>query len=269
MNIAIYGKGGIGKSTITTCLSVLLATNGAKVLQVGCDPKHDSTLSLLDGKTIVTMIDSLDKTDMSDDKIIVEGIHGIDCVEMGGPEPGVGCAGRGIIAGLQKLEKLNKYKEKEYDHIIYDVLGDVVCGGFFQPLKSKKVDKVYIITSGEFNSIFAANNLCKGYKNCNLEGKGIALSGIIGNCRGIQREKEIIQEFSKRTNVPLVAIIPRDERIEKCTIMGTNVIDNYVGKEVNGEIQKIVNNIEDPKEIVNVKTLSLEEIRNMYVEVVG
>ena len=268
MNIAIYGKGGIGKSTITTCISAFLAEKGKKVLQIGCDPKHDSTLTLLNKKKIVTIIDSLDRNDLNEDELIVEGIHGIDCVEIGGPDPGVGCAGRGIISGLMRLEKMNKYKITNYDHVIYDILGDVVCGGFFEPLKKKKVQKMYIVTSGEFNSVFAANNLCKGYINCGLDKKGISLAGVIGNCRGIQREEDIISDFCHYINVPLVTLIPRDERIERCTMSGINIIDSDIGSEISRYISNIVSSIESDIEIKKVNVLSLEELRKMYERII-
>lgn len=269
MNIAIYGKGGIGKSTIATCVSVMLARQGKDILQIGCDPKHDSTLSLLEGKEITTVIDSLNDDEISEDKIIVKGLHEIDCVEIGGPEPGVGCAGRGIITGLNKLEKMKKYNEKCYAHIVYDVLGDVVCGGFFEPLKKKKVEKMYIVTSGEFNSLFAANNLCKGYINCGLENKGISLSGIIANCRGIPNEEEIIRSFCQKVNVPLITIVPRDNMIEKCTIEGTNIIDKFQNSFVSRCIERIVKDIENEKNFYDIHILSLDELRNLYKEMVS
>lgn len=268
MNIAIYGKGGIGKSTITTCISVAAAKKGKKVLQIGCDPKHDSTLCLLDGKKITTVIEAIDNIEDKSENIIIKGIHKIDCVEIGGPEPGVGCAGRGIISGLFYLEQMKEYQNNTYDLVTYDILGDVVCGGFFEPLKKRKVEKMYIVTSGEFNSIFAANNLCKGYRNCMLSKKGIALAGIIGNCRGIEKEKEIIETFCNKVNVPLVAIIPRDENIEKCTMAGTNIIDSQNNLHITECINKIIQNIESESVNYEVYDLELEDLRKMYKEVI-
>ena len=268
MNIAIYGKGGIGKSTIASCVSVFLATKGKKVLQVGCDPKHDSTLILLGKKRIKTIIEAIDSDDCLEDDIVVEGVHGIDCVEIGGPMPGVECAGRGIITGLSRLEEIKKYKSRNYDHIIYDVLGDVVCGGFFEPLKRKKVDKMYIVTSGEFNSIFAANNLCKGYCNCNLANKQIVLAGVIGNCRGIPNEEQIISEFCKRVNIPLVSIIPRNHVIEECTIAGSCVIDSNIAGDVVNKIKSRVDDIERNTVVYDVNSLTLNELRQMFKELI-
>lgn len=169
--IALYGKGGIGKSTISANISAALAQRGKRILQIGCDPKHDSTRLLLHGELIETVLSYMKRTPPDQYRlhdVVYEGVYGIHCVEAGGPEPGVGCAGRGILTTFEMLERLH-IKDYCYDSIIYDVLGDVVCGGFAVPLRREYADRVYIITSGEFMSIYAANNILRGLKNYDTE----------------------------------------------------------------------------------------------------
>ncbi len=267
MRIAIYGKGGIGKSTIAANISALLCKNGHSVLQIGCDPKHDSTLMLLneEPKTILSGLGSLDKMKLSE--YLKSSQHGIDCIEIGGPEPGVGCAGRGIVKGLEIIRKLGVY-QKEYDYILYDILGDVVCGGFFEPLKNGSVDQMYIVTSGEFNSLFAANNLCKGYINCRLQTKGVKLGGIIANCRGIDQEETLIKRFCEMTNIPLVALIPRDNRIERCTFEGVSVAEAYQNADIIVPFQKIVEQLYSSGTVCSAPhSLELSELRLLCKEI--
>lgn len=268
MNIAIYGKGGIGKSTISSNISVNLSLQGKKVLQIGCDPKHDSTL-LLQEKSVepTTVIQYLQK-DCLLNELMTTGKHGVSCIEIGGPQPGLGCAGRGIISGLQKLDSFEEYDTAAFDCVIYDILGDVVCGGFFEPLKKKMVDEMYVVTSGEFNSLFAANNLCKGYNNCKLNERGIKLAGVIGNMRGIPREEEILKRFCVSLNVPLIAIIPRDNRIEECTIKGMPIADLFPDSDIKEHIDRICEYIGMPKKEVRPTPLDLEKIRNLFEKVI-
>lgn len=265
MNIALYGKGGIGKSTIASNIAAYYAASGLSILQIGCDPKHDSTLMHLEnGQTIHTVIDSMD-TDIPESEVIVKGRYGITCIEVGGPEPGLGCAGRGIISGLQVLEQMTTFQELKKDFVIYDILGDVVCGGFFEPLKRRKVDAMYIVTSGEFNSMFAANNICKGYLNCCLYEKGIHLSGIIGNGRGIPREEEFLQIFCERIGVPLVTFIPRDNRIEECTIRGVPVVEYYRETDIYYRFETLCTYMKEKHGEQTIPTpLELNELRNLF-----
>ncbi len=179
--IAIYGKGGIGKSTIVSNIAAAHSED-KNVLVIGCDPKSDTTRTLV-GERIPTILDTLkNKKDASIDDILFQGYGDVKCVESGGPEPGVGCAGRGVIVAMNLLDRLNVFSD-DLDLIIYDVLGDVVCGGFAVPLRENFADEVYIVTSGEYMALYAANNICKGIKK--LKG---SFGGIICNCRGIENE---------------------------------------------------------------------------------
>lgn len=268
MNIAVYGKGGIGKSTIAANISAYLGMQGQCVMQIGCDPKHDSTL-LLSGSNHSTVLEKMDDPEISASDFMQRGKFGVDCIEMGGPMPGVGCAGRGIIAGMKILDGLKIISEGHYDTVIYDILGDVVCGGFFEPLKSGCVSEFYIVTSGEFNSLFAANNLCKGYVNCRLAAKKIVLGGVIANCRGINNEEQIISSFCKMVNIPLICCIPRDARIEKSTFLGKPIVE--MDKEESGyedlvgKLKQIADYISIPdKKITQPAPVDLEELRTIY-----
>ena len=170
--IAIYGKGGIGKSTTTANLSAAFASRGLKVMQIGCDPKADSTKNLMDGKKIPTVLDQIrqkeDRVSLED--LAFPGYGGVVCVESGGPTPGIGCAGRGIITAFEKLEELNAYEVFKPDIVLYDVLGDVVCGGFAMPIRGGYADHVLIVTSGEMMALFAADNIAHAIKNFGKRG---------------------------------------------------------------------------------------------------
>ena len=213
--IAIYGKGGIGKSTISANLSAAMAESGKKILQVGCDPKHDSTRLLLHCQEMTTVLDYLkitapDKCCLED--VVYEGLYGIHCVEAGGPEPGVGCAGRGILTTFELLDRLG-IRERSYDRILYDVLGDVVCGGFAVPMRREYADQVYIVTSGEYMSIYAANNILRGLKNYDYE--KYRAGGIIFNARNIGEESERVRRFAEAVGLPIVAELPRSDLFAK------------------------------------------------------
>lgn len=208
--IAIYGKGGIGKSTISANLSAAIAKNGSKVLQIGCDPKHDSTRLLLNGKKLRTVLDYIKETlplEYRLEDIMKKGFGNVGCIEAGGPKPGVGCAGRGIITAFDMLEKFNI--KSDYDLILYDVLGDVVCGGFAVPIRSEYADEIFVVTSGEYMSIYAANNILKGIKNYDFGKRRVA--GIIYNSRNVRDEDRRVYDFAKAVNLPVLARIPRSD----------------------------------------------------------
>ncbi len=207
--IAFYGKGGAGKSTIVSNLSVVAAEAGKKVLQVGCDPKHDSTRSLLGGARPATAVELFQKKrpeKICADELVFKGVLGIDCIEVGGPEPGAGCAGLGIIKTMELMKSLG-LMSRNYDFIFFDVLGDVVCGGFATPMRLKFADEVYVVISGEMMSLYAANNICRGILRYAKMGK-VRLGGFIGNQRSPGAPTEILTAFADRIGAPLVFLMP-------------------------------------------------------------
>ena len=213
--IAVYGKGGIGKSTLTSNLSAALAKAGKRVLQIGCDPKHDSTRLLMHGERITTVLDYIRDTAMLDQKpddILFNGFGGTGCIEAGGPKPGVGCAGRGIITAFELLDRF--HIKDNYDTVMYDVLGDVVCGGFAVPIRREYANEIFVVTSGEYMSIYAANNILRGIANYDTDTPRIA--GIIYNSRNVVGEKERVQKFADAAGLPIFAEVPRSEVFAEC-----------------------------------------------------
>ena len=213
--IAVYGKGGIGKSTLTSNLSAALAKVGKRVLQIGCDPKHDSTRLLMHGERITTVLDYIRDTAMLDQKpddILFNGFGGTGCIEAGGPKPGVGCAGRGIITAFELLDRF--HIKDNYDTVMYDVLGDVVCGGFAVPIRREYANEIFVVTSGEYMSIYAANNILRGIANYDTDTPRIA--GIIYNSRNVVGEKERVQKFADAAGLPIFAEVPRSEVFAEC-----------------------------------------------------
>jgi nitrogenase iron protein NifH len=223
--IAIYGKGGIGKSTTTQNTVAGLAEMGRKVMVVGCDPKADSTRLLLGGLSQQTVLDTLrtEGEDVELEDIRKTGFHGTICVESGGPEPGVGCAGRGIITSINLLEQLGAYCA-ELDYAFYDVLGDVVCGGFAMPIREGKAKEIYIVVSGEMMAMYAANNICKGIVKF-AEAGGVRLGGLICNSRKVDNEPEMIKAFAEKLGTQMIHFVPRDNMVQKAEINRKTVIE--------------------------------------------
>ena len=226
LKIAIYGKGGIGKSTVTSNLSAAFASMGKRVIQIGCDPKADSTINLLGGKPLKPVIeilkDGIDPT--SAKEISQEGFGGVLCIETGGPTPGLGCAGRGIIATFNLLDELGLFEEYKPDVVLYDVLGDVVCGGFAAPIREGYAEQVLIVTSGEKMALYAANNIFQAVRN--FEDRGYAnVRGLILNKRNVPGEDEKVKEFADEHNAPIVAVIPRSDDITLCEDKGMTVVE--------------------------------------------
>ena len=234
IKIAIYGKGGIGKSTVTSNLSAALASLEKKVIQIGCDPKADSTANLLNGKPVIPVMNYMRETDeepTSLEQITREGFGGVVCIETGGPTPGLGCAGRGIITTFSLLEELELFKKYKPDAVLYDVLGDVVCGGFAAPIREGYADKILIVTSGEKMALYAANNINSAVKN--FEDRSYAkVRGIVMNRRNVEGEEEKVRAFAEEAGLEIVADIPRTNDIIHYEDMGKTVIEGDIGLEV-------------------------------------
>lgn len=222
--IAIYGKGGIGKSTTTQNLTAGLVEKGKKVMVVGCDPKADSTRLLLGGLAQKTVLDTIreEGEDVDLTRILRTGFGGTRCVESGGPEPGVGCAGRGIITSINMLENLGAYTD-DLDFVFYDVLGDVVCGGFAMPIREGKAKEIYIVASGEMMALYAANNISKGIARYARTGE-VRLGGIICNSRRVDHEQDLLRAFAKELGTQLLYFVPRDNIVQRAEINKKTVI---------------------------------------------
>ncbi len=264
--IAIYGKGGIGKSTTTQNLTAGLAEAGSNVLVVGCDPKADSTRLLLGGLNQRTVLDTLreDGEDIQLDNILKVGFKGTKCVESGGPEPGVGCAGRGIITSISYLERLGAYTD-DLNYVFYDVLGDVVCGGFAMPIREGKAKEIYIVASGEMMSLYAANNICKGIARYATQG-GVRLGGIICNSRNVDRELDLLTAFAKELGTQLIHFVPRDNIVQRAEIRKKTVIEFDPESAQADVYRQLAQKIENNKLFVVPKPMTQDRLEEILVE---
>ena len=264
--IAIYGKGGIGKSTTTQNLTAGLVERGNKVMVVGCDPKADSTRLLLGGLAQKTVLDTLREAgeDIELEDILKEGYKGTRCVESGGPEPGVGCAGRGIITSIGLLERLGAYTD-DLDYVFYDVLGDVVCGGFAMPIREGKAQEIYIVASGEMMALYAANNISKGIARYAKQG-GVRLGGIICNSRKVDRERELVAAFAKELGTQLIHFVPRDNEVQRAEIHKKTVIDYNEKANQADEYRELARKIEENTSFVIPKPLTQERLEEILME---
>jgi len=266
--IAIYGKGGIGKSTTTQNTVAGLAEMGRAVMVVGCDPKADSTRLLLHGLAQRTVLDTLreegEEVELED--IMKSGFSGVDCVESGGPEPGVGCAGRGIITSINLLEQLGAYNaDRELDYVFYDVLGDVVCGGFAMPIREGKAEEIYIVVSGEMMAMYAANNICKGIVKY-ADAGGVRLGGLICNSRLVDNEAEMIQELARQLGTQMIHFVPRDNMVQRAEINRSTVIDYAPDHKQADEYRSLARKIEGNDMFVIPKPLEIESLEKLLID---
>jgi len=265
-SIAIYGKGGIGKSTTTQNTVAALAEMGKKVMVVGCDPKADSTRLLLGGLAQKTVLDTLrdegDEVNLED--VLRPGYGGTLCTESGGPEPGVGCAGRGIITSINLLEQLGAY-DSDLDYVFYDVLGDVVCGGFAMPMREGKAQEIYIVCSGEMMAMYAANNISKGIVKFAQAG-GVRLGGIICNSRKVDNELEMISEFARQLGTQMIHFVPRDNDVQRAEINRKTVIEWKPECPQADEYRTLARAIDNNKLFVIPQPLEMEALEKLLID---
>lgn len=266
--IAIYGKGGIGKSTTTQNTVVALAEMGRKVTIVGCDPKADSTRLILHSKAQTTVMDLARERgtveDLELDEVLVEGYLGVRCAESGGPEPGVGCAGRGVITAINFLEENGAYTE-DTDYVFYDVLGDVVCGGFAMPIRENKAKEIYIVTSGEMMAMYAANNISKGILKYATTGT-VRLGGLICNSRQTDKENELIEALAKSLNTQMIHFMPRDNEVQRAELRKQTVIEYNSTHPQADEYRELAQKIENNKMMTIPTPLAMEELEALLME---
>ncbi len=265
---AIYGKGGIGKSTTTQNLVAGLAAEGKKIMIIGCDPKADSTRLILHAKaqnTIMEMAAAAGTVeDLELDEVLKVGYGGIRCVESGGPEPGVGCAGRGVITAINFLEEEGAYEE-DLDFVFYDVLGDVVCGGFAMPIRENKAQEIYIVVSGEMMAMYAANNIAKGICKYATSGK-VRLAGLICNSRKTDKEAELIEALAERMGTQMIHFVPRDNVVQRAEIRRMTVIEYDPTAKQADEYRTLARKIVDNKKFVIPKPLTMDELEDLLME---
>lgn len=266
--VAIYGKGGIGKSTTTQNTVAGLAEMGKKVMVVGCDPKADSTRLLLGGLAQKSVLDTLreEGEDVEIEDVTKPGFCGTICVESGGPEPGVGCAGRGIITSINLLESLGAYADSiGLDYVFYDVLGDVVCGGFAMPIREGKAQEIYIVVSGEMMAMYAANNICKGVMKF-AESGGVRLGGLICNSRNVDNEEAMIDAFARKLGSQMIYFVPRDNMVQRAEINRKTVIEYNESCTQADHYRKLARAIDSNDMFVIPNPIHTDELEKLLIE---
>jgi len=266
--LAIYGKGGIGKSTTTQNMVAGLAAMGKHIMIVGCDPKADSTRLMLHAKAQTTVMDKVRELgtveDLELDDVLKVGYAGVRCVESGGPEPGVGCAGRGVITAINFLEEEGAYTD-DLDYVFYDVLGDVVCGGFAMPMREGKAQEIYIVVSGEMMAMYAANNICKGIVKF-ADAGGVRLGGLICNSRKCDFEHELIEALAERLGTQMIHFVPRDNIVQHAELHRQTVIEYAPEDPQANEYRALAKKITENELFVIPKPLEIEELEALLVK---
>ncbi|EKV00060.1 Mo-nitrogenase iron protein subunit NifH [Leptolyngbya sp. PCC 7375] len=265
--IAFYGKGGIGKSTTSQNTLAAMAEQGQRIMIVGCDPKADSTRLMLHSKAQTSVLQLAAELgaveDVELDQVLQEGYRGVKCVESGGPEPGVGCAGRGIITAINFLEEEGAYED--LDFVSYDVLGDVVCGGFAMPIREGKAQEIYIVVSGEMMAMYAANNIARGVLKYAQSG-GVRLGGLICNSRNTDREIELIEALADKLNTQMIHFVPRDNVVQHAELRRMTV--NEYAPECNqaNEYAQLADKIINNTKLTIPTPISMDELEELLIE---
>ena len=264
--IAFYGKGGIGKSTTSQNTLAALAEKN-RIMIVGCDPKADSTRLILHSKAQTTILHlaaeqgSVEDIELED--VLITGYNNIRCVESGGPEPGVGCAGRGIITAINFLEENGAYED--LDFVSYDVLGDVVCGGFAMPIREGKAQEIYIVTSGEMMAMYAANNIARGILKYAHSG-GVRLGGLICNSRNVDKEVELIEELASRLGTQMIHFVPRSKQVQEAEIRRMTVLEYSPEHPQANEYRELARKIEENKNLVIPTPITMDELEELLID---
>jgi nitrogenase iron protein NifH len=265
--IAFYGKGGIGKSTTSQNTLAAMAEQGQRIMIVGCDPKADSTRLMLHSKAQTSVLQLAAELgaveDVELDQVLQEGYRGVKCVESGGPEPGVGCAGRGIITAINFLEEEGAYED--LDFVSYDVLGDVVCGGFAMPIREGKAQEIYIVVSGEMMAMYAANNIARGVLKYAQSG-GVRLGGLICNSRNTDKEVELIEELAKRLNTQMIHFVPRDNIVQHAELRRMTVNEYAPDSKQAAEYTTLADKIINNKKLTIPTPISMDELEELLIQ---
>jgi nitrogenase iron protein NifH len=265
--IAFYGKGGIGKSTTSQNTIAALAEQGERIMIVGCDPKADSTRLMLHSKAQTTILHLAAERgaveDLELEEVLLTGWGNVRCVESGGPEPGVGCAGRGIITAINFLEENGAYED--LDFVSYDVLGDVVCGGFAMPIREGKAQEIYIVTSGEMMAMYAANNIARGILKYAHSG-GVRLGGLICNSRKVDKEVELIEELAARLNTQMIHFVPRDNVVQHAELRRMTVIEYSSKCDQANEYRALAKKIKENDKLTIPTPITMDELEALLVD---
>ncbi len=265
--IAFYGKGGIGKSTTSQNTLAAMAENGNRIMIVGCDPKADSTRLILNTKAQTTILHLAAERgaveDIELEEVLLNGFQDIKCVESGGPEPGVGCAGRGIITAINFLEEEGAYEDLEF--VSYDVLGDVVCGGFAMPIREGKAQEIYIVTSGEMMAMYAANNIARGILKYAHSG-GVRLGGLICNSRNVNKEVELIEELADRLGTQMIHFVPRSKQVQEAELRRMTCIQYSPDHDQSNEYRALAKKIENNENLVIPTPITMDELETLLVD---
>lgn len=265
--IAFYGKGGIGKSTTSQNTLAAMAEQGQRIMIVGCDPKADSTRLMLHSKAQTSVLQLAAELgaveDVELDQVLQVGYRGVKCVESGGPEPGVGCAGRGIITAINFLEEEGAYED--LDFVSYDVLGDVVCGGFAMPIREGKAQEIYIVVSGEMMAMYAANNIARGVLKYAQSG-GVRLGGLICNSRNTDKEVELIEELARRLNTQMIHFVPRDNIVQHAELRRMTVNEYAPDSKQAAEYTQLADKIINNKKLTIPTPISMDELEELLIQ---